>query len=167
MSNYLNPKFKFNITLIAENFYINNNYSQSKIVIESFDEDDGIYYWYKIKKKHSNYFERVWNRAIFKLFKIKFKKIKYPSEKIFFDMANLSKSFKRYDEAISYYNRILTKLNKNSLIYADVLYRRGGGFERLGDFVKADRDLLKSLEINPDDAYVLNYLAYSWLETKL
>ena len=25
-------------------------------------------------------------------------------------------------------------------------------------------DLLKSLEINPDDAYVLNYLAYSWLE---
>jgi len=23
---------------------------------------------------------------------------------------------------------------------------------------------LKSLEINPDDAYVLNYLAYSWLE---
>jgi len=25
---------------------------------------------------------------------------------------------------------------------------------------------LKSLEINPDDAYVLNYLAYSWLERK-
>ena len=28
----------------------------------------------------------------------------------------------------------------------------------------ADKDLLYSLEINPDDAYVLNYLAYSWLE---
>ena len=26
--------------------------------------------------------------------------------------------------------------------------------------------LLKSLEINPDDAYVMNYLAYSWLERK-
>ena len=25
-------------------------------------------------------------------------------------------------------------------------------------------DLLKSLEIKPNDAYVLNYLAYSWLE---
>ena len=24
--------------------------------------------------------------------------------------------------------------------------------------------MLKSLQINPDDAYVLNYLAYSWLE---
>ena len=25
-------------------------------------------------------------------------------------------------------------------------------------------ELVKSLEINKDDAYVLNYLAYSWLE---
>ena len=34
----------------------------------------------------------------------------------------------------------------------------------MGDYVSSDKDLLKSLEINPDDAYVLNYLAYSWLE---
>ena len=34
----------------------------------------------------------------------------------------------------------------------------------MGDYVSSDRDLLKSLEINPGDAYVLNYLAYSWLE---
>ena len=79
-------------------------------------------------------------------------------------MANLYKSFKKYNEAIKYYNKILQKLNNDSSIYADVLYRRGGGFERLGDYVKSDKDLLKSLEIEPDDAYVLNYLAYSWLE---
>ena len=30
----------------------------------------------------------------------------------------------------------------------------------------ADIDLLKSLEIRPDDPYSLNYLAYSWLERK-
>jgi Flp pilus assembly protein TadD len=34
----------------------------------------------------------------------------------------------------------------------------------LGDYDSSDKDLLKSLEVNPDDAYVLNYLAYSWLE---
>ena len=34
----------------------------------------------------------------------------------------------------------------------------------MGDYVSSDKDLLKSLEVNPDDAYVLNYLAYSWLE---
>ena len=34
----------------------------------------------------------------------------------------------------------------------------------MGDYKNSDKDLLKSLEINPKDAYVLNYLAYSWLE---
>ena len=48
--------------------------------------------------------------------------------------------------------------------YDEILDRRGGSYERLGDYLKSDKDLLKSLEINPDDAYVLNYLAYSWLE---
>ena len=164
ISNFLNPKFKFNLTLIAENFYINNNYSQTGIAIEEFDEDDGIYYWYKIKKNSQIILKESGIEQSSNFLKTNFKKIKNPSEKILFDMANLSKSFKKYDDAISYYNKILPKLNKNSSIYADVLYRRGAGFERLGDFVKSDSDLLKSLEIDPDDAYVLNYLAYSWLE---
>ena len=34
----------------------------------------------------------------------------------------------------------------------------------LEKYKEADQDLFHSLEINPDDAYVLNYLAYSWLE---
>ena len=44
------------------------------------------------------------------------------------------------------------------------MYRRGASYERLKDYSNADKDLLRSLEINSDDAYVLNYLAYSWLE---
>ena len=47
---------------------------------------------------------------------------------------------------------------------SDLLYRRGGSYERIGKYEEADEDLLSSLKINPDDAYVLNYLAYSWLE---
>ena len=47
---------------------------------------------------------------------------------------------------------------------SDILYRRGSSYERVGNYEKADKDLLYSLKINPDDAYVLNYLAYSWLE---
>ena len=47
---------------------------------------------------------------------------------------------------------------------SDLLYRRGGSYERSGDYEKADRDLLDALNINSDDAYILNYLAYSWLE---
>ena len=56
------------------------------------------------------------------------------------------------------------KINTNSELYADILYRRGSSFERLSDYKNSDKDLLESLKINPNNAYVLNYLAYSWLE---
>ena len=66
--------------------------------------------------------------------------------------------------AIDYYNKIISKIDITSNYYSEILYRRGSSYERLGDYTKSDEDLLKSLEIDPDDAYVLNYLAYSWLE---
>ena len=61
---------------------------------------------------------------------------------------------------------LLLKNRQDSNSYADILYRRGGSYERLKDYKKADEDLLLSLELNPDQPYVLNYLAYSWLERK-
>ena len=81
-----------------------------------------------------------------------------------FDIANFNKNAKKYAKAINYYDQILLNIDSNSDLYAEILYRRGGSYERSGDYKNADNDLLKSLEINPDDAYVLNYLAYSWLE---
>ena len=34
----------------------------------------------------------------------------------------------------------------------------------MGEWDKAEKDLLSSLDANPDQAYVINYLAYSWIE---
>jgi len=35
---------------------------------------------------------------------------------------------------------------------------------KIGQWDKAEKDLLASLEVDPDQAYVLNYLAYTWIE---
>ena len=93
-----------------------------------------------------------------------FKKIDQPNEKILFDVANFYKKTKKYEEAIKYYSKIIDKLDDNSEIKSDVLYRRGGSYERIKSYKKADEDLLNALVIRPNDAYMLNYLAYSWLE---
>ena len=76
----------------------------------------------------------------------------------------ITKNSKNYKTAIKYYSLIIDKLESDSEVKADLLYRRGGSYERLKEYVKADEDLLASLSINPNDAYVLNYFAYSWLE---
>ena len=49
-------------------------------------------------------------------------------------------------------------------LYPEVTDGRGVSYERIGQWDKAEKDLISSLEVNPDQAYVINYLAYSWIE---
>ncbi|MDC1140199.1 hypothetical protein OAT04_04975 [Candidatus Pelagibacter sp.] len=164
ISHYLNPKFKFNLSLLAENYYLNQDYTKTLKVLESFNKKDEFYYWFKLKKEAQIISKKQNKNKSLDFINLNFKKIKNPSIKIVFDIANFNKNAKKYKEAIKYYDQIISKININSQLYAEILYRRGGSYERLGDYASSDRDLLKSLEVNPGDAYVLNYLAYSWLE---
>ena len=164
ISNYLNPKFKFNLSLLAENYYLNKDYIKTLKVLESFNKKDEFYYWFKLKKEAQIISKKKDKDKSLDFINLNFKKIKNPSIKIVFDIANFNKNAKKYKEAIKYYDQIISKIDINSQLYANILYRRGSCYERLADYVSSDKDLLKSLEVNPDDAYVLNYLAYSWLE---
>ncbi len=164
LSSYLNPKFVFNLSLIAENFYLKENYEKSKIVLKNFDKDKDFYFWYRSKKEAKIISKTINKKEGLNYIVSKFSKIKDPNNKFIFDIANFYKNSKEYDQAIRYYSLIIDSLSDDSDIKAELLYRRGGSYERLKDFTNADKDLQNSLKINPNDAYVLNYLAYSWLE---
>jgi tetratricopeptide (TPR) repeat protein len=152
--------------LIAENYYLNENYKKAKKTLKYFNEKDDVYYWFKIKKQAQIILKESSEEESLNFINKKFNTIKNPSLKMIFDIANLNKNSKKYQKAITYYDQVISKIEINSDVYANILYRRGSSHERLGDYVKSDKDFLKSLEINPDDAHVLNYLAYSWLERK-
>ena len=164
LSIYLNPKFEFNLSLVAENFFADGEYNKVKKIVRKFKETDEFYYWFRVKKeaqiivKEQNYEKGT------SYIESKFKNIKKPNPKIIFDLANFYKNSKNYELAIDYYSRLISSLEDTSVIKSDILYRRGGSYERLGNYEKSDEDLLHALRIRPDDAYVLNYLAYSWLE---
>ncbi len=164
ISNYLNPKFKFNLTLLAENYYLNKDYKKVERTLEYFNEKDDLYYWFKIKKQAQIISKEVNDKEALNFINKNFKRMDNPSIKIIFDLANFNKASKKYKEAITYYDQIISMIEPSSYNYANILYRRGSSYERLGNYIKSDKDFLRSLEINPDDAYVLNYLAYSWLE---
>ena len=164
LSIYLNPKFEFNLSLVAENFFADGEYNKVKKIVRKFKETDEFYYWFRVKKeaqiivKEQNYEKGT------SYIESKFKNIKKPNPKIIFDLANFYKNSKNYELAIDYYTKLISSLDDSSVIKSDILYRRGGSYERLGNYEKSDEDLLHALMIRPDDAYVLNYLAYSWLE---
>jgi len=164
LSNYLNSKFILNASLVAENFYFNQEYDKAKKVLKKFNKKYEFYYWFRVKKEtHIIIKEQGYDDGIDYIVK-KFNKIKNPNLRMIFDIANFYKNSKKYEKAIKNYTQIISSLSDDSEVKSDLLYRRGGSYERLGDYENADKDLLNSLKINPEEAYVLNYLAYSWLE---
>ena len=164
LSNFLNPKFIFNLSLVAENFYQNEDYEKAIKVIKNFKKKENFYYWFRVKKEAQIIAKQKNNEEALSYIISIFKKINNPNNKILFDVANFYKKSKNYKEAIKYYTRIIDSLNDSHDIKVDILYRRGGSHERMKNFEEADKDLLHALKINPNDAYILNYLAYSWLE---
>ncbi len=80
-------------------------------------------------------------------------------------LADKLRSQKKFKESIELYSNVI----KNELVENKfaVLYSRGIAYERLNEWTKAEKDLTDALEINPNDPYVLNYLAYSWLDRNL
>lgn len=76
---------------------------------------------------------------------------------------DLLRSRKRYAEAAKAYSRALGALPDITERHWALLFARGACLERTGQWDKAEADLRKSLELNPDQPEVLNYLGYGLL----
>ena len=164
LSNYLNPKFYFNLTHLVENYLENENYNIAKSLLNKFDKKDLVYYWYKLKKIAQIISREQNSQQSLNYIEKKFNNYSDPSLKMLFDMGNIYKRNNEFKKSIKLYSLVLKKLDKSSDSYAEILYRRGGSHERVGDYLNSDKDLIKSLSMKPDDPYVMNYLAYGWLE---
>ena len=164
LSIYFNPKFQINQALLAENYLHMEEYKKSKKIYELFNKKNTIFYWYSVKKISliNSYLENKTKALSFLI--NNFNNIKDPNLKIIYDVANFYRNFGKFKESIDYYTKVINILDNKHPSYADILYRRGASYERVGMWENSDKDLLESLKINPDDPHVLNYLAYSWLE---
>ena len=151
LSTYLNPKFVFNLSLVAENLYLNKNYEKSKTILKNFDKNQDFYYWYRVKKEAQIISKTSNKKEALNYITFKFDKIENPNNKFIFDIANFYKNSEEYKLAIKYYSLIIDSLDEENKIKANLLYRRGGSFERLKDYTSADRDLRHSLKINPNE----------------
>ena len=78
---------------------------------------------------------------------------------------DLLRQQKEYLLASQTYTQALHRIEVHKLAEDwTVYYSRGVCFERLGKWDEAERDLLKALELEPNQPFVLNYLGYSWIE---
>ena len=66
-----------------------------------------------------------------------------------------------------YYSEVLNKISKDHHLYTKATFGRGIAYERTDQWEKSEVDLLNSLSVLPNQPYVMNYLAYSWVEKGL
>ncbi|QJE71880.1 tetratricopeptide repeat protein [Aerophototrophica crusticola] len=79
-------------------------------------------------------------------------------------LGDVLRSQERYGEAADAYTRALTRLGESPKLTAGLLYVRGMSLDAAGRWAEGEADLKRSLELNPDNASVLNYLGYSWAD---
>ena len=164
ISLFLNKKFLTNNALLAENFYYQKKYQHSKDVYKSLKRIGPVYSWYASKSIAVILLEEKGKKYSMNSLKKEFNLLSNPNFKHYYELANFYKDNEFYEESIKYYTLTLEKIKKDHFLVPKILDRRGTSYERLGDWKKAEKDLTRSLEILPDQAHVLNYLAYSWID---
>ena len=162
-SKYLNSNFKSYDALLAENLLSLGKKIDSKKIFLKLFEIGSFYKWNSSKEialiiedtegneKSLIYLTKIYKNIDKNLFRT-------------FDYANFLRGHDKFSESITLYSEILSEINKDHKMYPRVLDRRGTAYERNGEWTLAEKDLLLSLEIDPNQAYTLNYLAYTWIE---
>jgi tetratricopeptide (TPR) repeat protein len=80
-------------------------------------------------------------------------------------IGDLYRRQENFSKAVEYYNQAADHFdNKVPKEYWQLLYVRGMSYERLGDWEKAENDLKAALAFQPDQPFVLNYIAYAWTD---
>jgi len=164
LAKYLNPNFISYDALYAENLYIMNNFDESKVIYKKINNKGLIYSWHASKQITRILNKENKEKESIKFLKNKFEKIINPNIYIVYDYADFLKNNEEFKNSILYYNKILDLIDDKHFLYPKVTDGRGIAYERIGKWNEAENDFLNSLRVNPDQAYVINYLAYSWIE---
>ena len=164
LAKYLNPEFTSYEALYAENIMVADRYMEAKKIFNSIKKKGVSYGWFATKRLAFILEKQNDKEASIKLVTKDFEKILNPDVYIIFDFAEFLKNNEKFEKSIEYYSKALSMINKTHPLYHEIMDGRGISYERAGEWKKAENDLLNSLKSMPDQAYVINYLAYSWIE---
>ncbi len=79
-------------------------------------------------------------------------------------LGDIMRSHKRFQEAVDYYTRVIALTPRPEARHWVYWYSRGTSYERIKKWPLAETDLLRALQLAPDQPLVLNYLGYSWID---
>ena len=164
LAKYLNSNFVSFDTLHAENFFLMQEYDEAKKIYMEIANKGSAYNWYASQQIASILIKQNNKKDAATSLKKSYEKIVNPTIYEKFAYAEFLKNNEKYEKSIKFYSEVLSMIERKDDLYAKVMDGRGVSYDRTNQWNKAEADLLQSLNASPDNAYVINYLAYSWIE---
>ena len=164
LAKFLNEDFHSFETLLAENFYKTNNFEDAKKIYKNLSKRGEAFKWYSTKQLARIFIQEKKTKDAIKLISSVYKDLINKEVYETFDFAEFLKNNEKFQESIFHYTAVLKNIKSKHPLYPKATDGRGVAYERIGNWDKAEKDLLASLSADPDQAYVINYLAYSWIE---
>ncbi len=160
----LNSKFSPNKALLAENYRYQKKNVLAKDTYHSLKSIGSVYSWYASLEVAKILLETKGKEYSIKNLENEFNSLSNKNFEHYYDLANFYKNNEYYEKSVEYYSLALKKIERDHVLVPTILDRRGTSYERLNDWKSAEKDLMESLKILPDQARVINYLAYTWVD---
>tara|TARA_Y100001958_G_scaffold156045_1_gene147852 strand:+ start:675 stop:2375 length:1701 start_codon:yes stop_codon:yes gene_type:complete len=164
LSKYLNKNFYSFDTLLAENFYKMDELEKAKETYRKLSNNGIAFNWYSNKQIARILIQENKKMESLRLLDKTFNELPLKGIYEIFDYAEFLKNNEQFGDSIKYYTEVLDKIDITHPLFPETMDGRGVSYERNGEWGKAEKDLLASLDVNPNQAYVINYLAYTWIE---
>lgn len=79
-------------------------------------------------------------------------------------LGDLYRATERFADAITVYDEAEARLGSLERQHWTLLYARGLAYDRTSQWERAEADLSRAVDLNPEQPFLLNYLGYSWVD---
>ena len=80
------------------------------------------------------------------------------------ELGDILRARSRFGDAVSAYDQAIARVEHPEPRHWRLYYSRAVALERSGQWPRAEADLRRALELQPEQPLVLNYLGYSWID---
>ena len=140
------------------------NYERAKEIYLVIKRSGEIYSWHSSKQIALLEMQNNKTNEALNVMQSSYNKLSNPNLYQTYDFASFLKNNEKFKKSIKYYSIVLDQISNSHNLYPKAKDGRGIAYERTNQWQKAEIDFLDSLKANPSQAYVINYLAYSWIE---
>ncbi|MDG2243237.1 MAG: tetratricopeptide repeat protein [Rhodospirillaceae bacterium] len=162
MALYLNPDLDVLRREVADAMSARQQYQPANEMLRAIGPDDPGYLIAQLRLAENLEREDRTDEAIEMLEDLARRRPNFPEPLV--TVGDILRNRERFEEAVDFYDRAFSRYPDGEPDGWALYYTRGMALERAQKWKRAEKDFKKALQLSPEQAQVLNYLGYSWLD---